>query len=165
MRGGLQAAGSIVLRMVDAVKHSEPNVQHLLGVLGTDEDGNLCLEGTTMFLRVVFDENCVVGAGVYCDGHIVIAAGKLKHNKTFWIEEMVHPPRDFEAEGVAGDCLDLFGGEMSEADVRSIQWQHFARSFHLDLYPRVLYSTATLPRIHPVLQHTSQCFGGSEICC
>eukprot|EP00922_Rhytidocystis_sp_ex-Travisia-forbesii_P038447 GHVS01057271.1.p1 GENE.GHVS01057271.1~~GHVS01057271.1.p1 ORF type:complete len:396 (+),score=53.27 GHVS01057271.1:46-1188(+) len=116
-RGILVPPNSVVINNADAVNFADTTLQHLLGFLGRDNDGVLCLQGARMRIHITFEQECVFGSGMYCDGHIVIAAGRFKKDRKFWVTELSHPLRDAKCERSIHDCLDLFGGSLSDDDM------------------------------------------------
>eukprot|EP00922_Rhytidocystis_sp_ex-Travisia-forbesii_P035152 GHVS01052192.1.p1 GENE.GHVS01052192.1~~GHVS01052192.1.p1 ORF type:complete len:543 (+),score=67.71 GHVS01052192.1:108-1736(+) len=116
-KGVLVPPNCVVLNNVDAVNFADTNMQHLLGFLARDNDGALCLQGTRMSVHMTTEPECVFGSGMFCDGHIVIAAGRFKKDRKFWLTELIHPLRDVQCERSINDCLDLFGGSLSDDDM------------------------------------------------
>eukprot|EP00922_Rhytidocystis_sp_ex-Travisia-forbesii_P035148 GHVS01052185.1.p1 GENE.GHVS01052185.1~~GHVS01052185.1.p1 ORF type:complete len:665 (+),score=97.25 GHVS01052185.1:150-2144(+) len=116
-KGVLVPTNCVVLNNVDAVNFADTNMQHLLGFLARDNDGALCLQGTRMSIHMTTESDCAFGSGMFCDGHIVIAAGRFRKDRKFWVTELIHPLRDVRCERSINDCLDLFGGSLSDDDM------------------------------------------------
>lgn len=103
---------------VDAVKLTNVEHQHIIGILGLNRDGDLVVQGIRNEIKLFINKNCIINPGIYCTGHIILLQGKMKlANKTFYVTELMHPPRDFDDELSMEDMFYEFESEHEKQEI------------------------------------------------
>lgn len=57
---------------VDAASRVSKEEQLLIGTLGLDKKGDICLQGALSEIRMLITEETVIRSGIYCDSNTVI---------------------------------------------------------------------------------------------
>ncbi|CAD2114126.1 DNA polymerase epsilon subunit B, putative [Plasmodium vinckei] len=101
-----------IITSVDAVKLTNTDHQHIIGILGLNRDGDLVIQGIRNEVKLVINKSCVINHGIYCIGHVILVQGRIKlTNKTFYATEIMHPPRNYHDEKNEGDLFYNFENE------------------------------------------------------
>lgn len=107
-----------ILVSVDAVKLTNTDYQHIIGIIGFNRDGELVVQGIRNEIKLHMNKNCIIHHGIYCVGHIILLQGRMKlSNKTFYVSEIMHPPRDYEDERNTEDLFLEFENDIERREI------------------------------------------------
>ncbi|KAK1442876.1 hypothetical protein BgAZ_303940 [Babesia gibsoni] len=102
---------------VDAISRVTKGEQVLVGVIGLDKKGELCLQGFLSELRMILDDATVLQSGIYCEGSTVIVRCLVEPYKdAIRCIEVTHPPMHVDIE-----LPDFFGGRLTHNDHRVLE--------------------------------------------
>ncbi|GAW83718.1 hypothetical protein, conserved [Plasmodium gonderi] len=111
-----------IITSVDAIKLTNTGHQHIIGILGLDRDGDIVIQGIRNQIKLFLNKDCQINHGLYCIGHIILVQGRMKLlNKTFYVAEIMHPPRNYEDERNEEDLFYDFENEKEKKEVEEYE--------------------------------------------
>ncbi|CZT99502.1 hypothetical protein PFAG_04009 [Plasmodium falciparum Santa Lucia] len=107
-----------IITSVDSIKLTNTGHQHIIGILGLNRDGELVIQGIRNEVKLFINQSCIINNGIYCIGHIILLQGRMKLlNKTFYVTEIMHPPRNYDDEKNEEDIFYDFENENEKKEI------------------------------------------------
>ncbi|UKJ90258.1 DNA-directed DNA polymerase [Theileria orientalis] len=105
---GIDSHTNIMLVPVDSVSFSSKGAQLLIGNLAKSKEGDLCIQGCLVEMKIRMSKDCKISNGIYCYGQVVIIFGTmLPFDNVFNVQSLTHPPLTNKNNL---SHLNLFGG-------------------------------------------------------
>ncbi|KAK1938358.1 hypothetical protein X943_000555 [Babesia divergens] len=102
---------------VDAASRVSKEEQLLIGTLGLDKKGDICLQGALSEIRMLITEETVIRSGIYCDSNTVIVRCVMEpYKESVRCLEIGHPPAC-----VFMDLPDFFGGKLTNQETKALE--------------------------------------------